>query len=67
MGAVVTAFALLMMTTVGTVHPAIRRGDQVDPGPAATNFGRMTPMGSLLGHLVYGVVLGAGYASLPLS
>jgi hypothetical protein len=65
-GVVLTAFALLMMTTVGSVHPAIRRGEQTDPGPAATNFGRMTPMGSLMGHVVYGAVLGLGYATWPI-
>jgi hypothetical protein len=48
------------------VHPATRRGEQDDPGPAAVHSGRMTPMGSLLGHLVYGLVLGLGYSLLPL-
>jgi hypothetical protein len=65
-GLVLTAFALLMLTTIGSIHPAIRRGVQDDPGMAATNFGPMTPMGSLLGHVVYGLVLGAGYANPPL-
>lgn len=65
-GVVLTAFALLMMTTIGSVHPAIREGRQEDPGPAATNFGKMTPMGSLMGHVIYGIVLGAGYANLPI-
>lgn len=59
--------ALLMMTTMGAVHPAIRRGEQDDPGPAATHFGSMTPLGSLIGHLVYGAVLGWGYASFPIA
>lgn len=65
-GAILTAFALLMMTTIGAIHPAIRRGTQDDPGPAATNFGPMTPVGSLMGHLVFGLVLGLGYANLPI-
>lgn len=64
--ALLWVLALLMMTTIGSVHPAIRRGTQTDPGPAATNFGRMTPMGSLVGHLVYGAVLGLGYQFLPI-
>lgn len=59
--------ALLMMTTMGAVHPAIRKGTQDDPGTAATNFGKMTPLGSLLGHIVYGVVLGLTYQTWPLS
>jgi hypothetical protein len=65
-GVVLWLLALLMMTTIGAVHPAIRRGQQADPGPAATHFGRMTPVGSLLGHLVYGLVLGLTYHTWPL-
>jgi len=44
----------------------MRRGEQDDPGPAATNFGSVTPMGSLVGHLVYGLALGLGYSLWPL-
>lgn len=65
-GAILWALALLMMSTMGAVHPAIRRGEQEDPGPAATNFGAMTPMGSLMGHLAYGLVLGLAYQTWPL-
>lgn len=54
------------MTSVGAVHPAIRRRQQDDPGTAATNFGKMTPMDSLLGHLVHGFVLGILYQIWPL-
>ncbi len=66
-GGVLTILALWMMSAIGSVHPAIRRGEQEDPGPAATNLGAMTPIGSLMGHLVYGLVLGLTYANLPLS
>jgi phosphatidylserine synthase len=62
---VMTALALLMMTTIGVVHPAMRAHRQDDPGLAATNFGSMTPMASLMGHLVYGIVLGLGYSMWP--
>ncbi len=65
-GVILTAFALVMMSSIGAVHPAIRRHQQDDPGPAATNVGAMTPVGSLMGHVVYGVVLGLGYANLPI-
>jgi hypothetical protein len=60
------ALALLMMSTMGSVHPAIKKGEQEDPGPAATNFGAMTPVGSLMGHVVYGLVLGLAYQLWPL-
>lgn len=66
-GAILTVLALWMMSAMGSVHPAIRHGEQQDPGPAATNFGRMTPVGSLMGHLVYGLVLGLAYDAWPLS
>lgn len=62
-GVVLWGLALLMMSSLGSVHPAIRRGEQEDPGTAAMNFGAMTPIGSLVGHLVYGLVLGWGYAA----
>jgi hypothetical protein len=42
-------------------------GVVLDPGPAATNFGALTPLGSLMGHLVYGLVLGLTYDAWPLS
>jgi hypothetical protein len=44
----------------------MRAQRQADPRPAATNFGAMTPVGSLMGHLVYGLVLGLGYNRWPL-
>jgi hypothetical protein len=65
-GVVLWLLALMMMTTMGSVHPAIKHGTQEDPGPAATNFGKKTPMGSLMGHLVYGLVLGLLYQNWPL-
>jgi hypothetical protein len=65
-GVILWVLALIMMSTMGSVHPAIKRGEQEDPGPAATNFGAMTPVGSLVGHLVYGLVLGLAYQFWPL-
>lgn len=65
-GAVLWVLPLLMMSTIGSVHPAIRRHTQDDPGPAAVNFGTMTPVGSLVGHAIWGLVLGALYNAWPL-
>lgn len=66
-GGILWMLALLLMSSVGAVHPAIRRGEQDDPGTAATNFGSMTPMGALMAHLVYGLVLGVLYQMFPLT
>jgi hypothetical protein len=66
-GMVLTALALILFTSIGGVHPEIRRGRVDDPGTAATNLGSMTPLGSLLGHLVYGLVLGLLYQTWPLA
>lgn len=60
-GVALTGLALIMMSSIAPFHPAIRDGKLRDPGPAATNYGKMTPLGSLMGHLVYGLVLGLGY------
>lgn len=65
-GVTLWGLALLMMSGIGAVHPAIRAGRQRDPGNAATNFGPMTPVGSLVGHVVFGVVLGGLYQTWPL-
>jgi hypothetical protein len=40
---IVWLLSMLMMTTMGSVHPAMKRGEQEDPGTAATHFGKMTP------------------------
>ena len=66
-GVLLTLLTYLMMSTIGAVHPAIRRGELEEPGPLMLNLGRMTPLGSLMGHLVYGLVLGATYDAWPLS
>jgi hypothetical protein len=66
-GVLLTLLTYVMMSTIGAVHPAIRRGEVEDPGPLMLNLGRMTPLGSLMGHLVYGLILGAAYDAWPLS
>ncbi|AVR44203.1 hypothetical protein C7S20_02385 [Christiangramia fulva] len=64
-GIILWILALLMMSTLSAVHPAIKKGHQEDPGIAATNFGKMTPVGSLIGHIIFGVVLGFLYSYIP--
>lgn len=66
-GAVLWALGLLLLTSLGPAHPAIRRGEQHDPGMAGTNFGRATPTVSFLGHMAYGALLGGLYQTWPLA
>lgn len=58
---------MLIVTSLGVAHSAIRRGEHGDPGWMATNFGALTPLVSLVGHVLYGVLLGLLYAALPLA
>jgi len=48
-----------MMLTMG--HPLVKDGTIANPGTAMMGFGRMTPMGMVVAHVVYGLVLGAIY------
>lgn len=66
-GLFISLLALLLFSSIGLIHPKIRAGEQDDPGPAASNFGRYTPAGVVMAHLVYGLVLGMLYQLVPLS
>ncbi len=57
-GIIVTVM-MPMMLTMG--HPLVKDGTIADPGTAMMGFGKMTPMGMVVGHVVYGLVLGAIY------
>lgn len=59
-GAVILV-ALPMMLSL--MHPLVRRGQLEAPGVAMTGYGSMTPVGSLMAHVVFGVVTGAIYAA----
>lgn len=56
--------AMPMMLTA--MHPLVREGTMERPGPAMTGYGAMTPIGSLAAHVVFGLVVGAVYASAVL-
>ncbi len=49
------------MGMMGTMHPLMRTGQMPAPGLYVTKFPRMTVMGFLMVHLVYGLVVGALY------
>lgn len=57
-GVVVGAMVMPMM---GIIHPAVKAGEMKAPGFFAVNAGPMTPMGLVVGHIVFGVVLGGVY------
>jgi hypothetical protein len=59
-GALVTA-AMPMMLTMG--HPLVKSGEIPAPGPFMTGFGRMTPLGMVMAHAVFGLVTGVLYVA----
>jgi hypothetical protein len=61
---VVVLMVLPMM--LNAMHPLIRKQATDRPGPALTGFGGGTPVGSVMAHIVFGVVVGAVYAAAVL-
>jgi uncharacterized membrane protein YagU involved in acid resistance len=64
-GAVVGIMAMPMM---GAIHPRMQpvaEGFRLDtPGIMGMNYGKGTPLGLLMGHAVYGVVVALVYSAL---
>lgn len=56
--------ALPMM--VGAMHPLVKSGEMAAPGTLMTGYGKMTPMGALMGHVAFGLVTGGIYAATVL-
>ena len=56
------AFSLPMMLTM--MHPLIQSGEMPAPGVAMTGLGKMTPVGIIMAHIVFGVVAGVIYVAL---
>ena len=48
-----------MMFTMG--HPLVKSGEIPAPGPFMTGSGRMTPLGMVMAHAVFGLVTGVLY------
>lgn len=65
-GGFISLLALLMISSIGVVHPKIRDGREEDPGTAGENLGKMTPFAIVVAHLVFGLVLGGMYQLAPL-
>lgn len=51
----------VVMPMMGAVHPGVRNGTITAPGFFAINAGSMTPMGLVVGHILFGTVLGGIY------
>ena len=49
------------MDMFGTMHPLMRTGQMPAPGLFVSNLPRMTMVGFLMIHLVYGLVVGVLY------
>jgi len=52
---------LMVMPMMGFVHPLVRSGAMPAPGLLMLQLGILAPIGSLMGHLLYGVVLAKAY------
>ncbi len=48
----------MVMPMMGAIHPAVKSGMMPAPGFLMLHLGVMAPVGSLMGHLVYGTLLG---------
>jgi uncharacterized membrane protein YagU involved in acid resistance len=49
---------LMVMPMMSFVHPLVKSGMMAAPGVLMLHLGAMAPVGSLIGHLVYGGLLG---------
>jgi uncharacterized membrane protein YagU involved in acid resistance len=49
---------LMVMPMMAVIHPMVKSHMMAAPGFLMLNLGVMAPVGSLLGHLVYGALLG---------
>ena len=59
---VIMAFVLPVMLTM--MHPLGRSGAMNGPGVAMTKLGKMTPMGIVMAHVVFGLVTGGIYVAV---
>lgn len=53
--------AVMVMPMMGAIHPLVRSGAMAAPGFLMLGMGHLAPLGSLMGHLVYGAILGTIY------
>lgn len=58
-GAVHGALTVAALPALGTISACIRAGRMEAPGRFGLDWGRLTPVGIVLGHALYGAVCGA--------
>ncbi|MBI2303310.1 MAG: hypothetical protein HYU86_00995 [Chloroflexi bacterium] len=56
------AMMVMVLPMMNMIHPLISTGSMMGPGFFAANLGPMGAVGALIGHLIYGIVLGAYYS-----
>jgi hypothetical protein len=56
------AILAMMPILLSLMHPLVRKAAMDHPGVALTGFGSLTPVGSLMAHVAFGLVTGAVYA-----
>lgn len=54
----------MVMPMMGSIHPRIRDGSLEAPGTFGSNLGKATPMGLIVMHIIFGLVLGGTYGLL---
>jgi len=57
------AVLVVLPMMLAMAHPLVRSGDLERPGVAMVGYGSMTPAGSLMAHVAFGLVTGAIYAA----
>lgn len=60
------AILVAMPVMLTMAHPLVRGGTLEAPGVALTGYGSMTPVGSLMAHVAFGLVTGSIYAAAVL-
>ena len=63
-GVVHWVIAGMGMGMMGTMHPVVRSGEMMAPGPFVKNLPMMNVMGFLMVHVIYGLVVGGLYQAL---
>jgi len=55
--------AVMMPIMLTMAHPLVKSGDIGPTGPAMTGFGKMTPVGITMAHVVFALVAGSIYTA----